>query len=118
MNDVMEYNGYHAKVEYDSQDRIFVGTVIGLNDILGFHGTSVDELAASFKNCIDNYLECCKMAGKTPEKEFRGMFNVRTTPESHREAAMYAEIDGKTMNQYVSEAIKEKNERRRAMAAV
>lgn len=38
--------------------------------------------------------------------------------ESHREAAMYAEIDGKTMNQYVSEAIKEKNERRRAMAAV
>lgn len=114
----MEYNGYHAKVEYDDEDGIFVGTVIGLNDILGFHGTSVDELAASFQNCIDDYLDFCRETGKKPEKEFRGLFNVRTSPESHREAAMYAELDGMTMNQYVSDAIKEKNERRRALATV
>ena len=72
MNSVMEYNGYHAKVEFDGHDHIFVGTVIGLNDMLGFHGSSVDELFAAFKNCIDNYLEWCKESGKEPEKEFRG----------------------------------------------
>ena len=44
MSSVMEYNGYHAKVEYDDKDNIFVGTVIGLNDMLGFHGTSIEEL--------------------------------------------------------------------------
>ncbi|MBQ7587122.1 MAG: type II toxin-antitoxin system HicB family antitoxin [Lachnospiraceae bacterium] len=118
MNNNMEYKGYHAIVEYDGQDKILVGTVIGLNDMLGFHGTSIEELTASFRNCIDNYLDWCKEAGKSPEKEFKGSFNVRTTPESHREAAMYAALDGITMNQYVSEAIQEKNERRKAMTAV
>lgn len=57
MASVMEYNGYHAKVEYDDKDNIFIGMVIGLNDMLGFHGASVDELRVSFRNCIDNYLK-------------------------------------------------------------
>ena len=44
MSSIMEYHGYHARVEYDGQDNIFVGTVIGLNDVLAFHGRSVSEL--------------------------------------------------------------------------
>ena len=52
MSSIMDYNGYHAKVEYDGRDNIFVGTVIGLNDMLGFHGASVGELNMSFKNCM------------------------------------------------------------------
>lgn len=115
MSSVMEYNGYHARIEYDSQDNIFVGTVLGLNDVLGFHGSSVEELMLAFKDCIDNYLEWCKVAGKEPEREFRGMFNVRISPDSHREAAMEAAIDGITMNQFVSEAIEEKIARKKAM---
>ena len=112
----MEYNGYHAQVEYDGQDNIFVGTVIGLNDMLGFHGASVDELNISFKNCIDYYLIWCEEAGKQPEKEFKGMFNVRISPESHRKAALEAAIDGITMNQFVAEAIDEKIARRGLVA--
>ena len=108
MSSVMEYNGYRAKIEFDSKDSIFVGTVIGLNDMLGFHGHSVEELLISFKNCIDNYLAWCKEVGKEPEKEFRGMFNVRITPDAHREAALEAAIEGITMNQFVSDAINEK----------
>ena len=77
MSSIMDYNGYHAKVEYDGRDNIFVGTVRGLNDMLGFHGASVHELYISFKNCIDKYLIWCEEAGKQPEKEFKGMFNVR-----------------------------------------
>lgn len=115
MSSLMEYNGYHAKVEFDDNDNIFIGTVIGLNDMLGFHGSSVEELYASFKNCIENYLEWCKKVGKEPEKEFKGVFNVRISPESHREAAMEAAIDGISMNQFVSEAINEKIARRKAM---
>ena len=59
----MKYNGYHAKVEYDDRDGIFIGTVIGLNDMLGFHGTSIGELKTSFVNCIENYLKWCGEAG-------------------------------------------------------
>ncbi|MBR1477023.1 MAG: type II toxin-antitoxin system HicB family antitoxin [Lachnospiraceae bacterium] len=108
MNTLMEYKGYRAKIEYDKDDNIFVGTVLGLNDILSFHGSSVEELEQGFTNCIENYFEYCRKIGKKPEKEFRGVFNVRINPESHRKAALEAARVGITMNQFVSEAIDEK----------
>ncbi len=118
MNSMMEYGGYRAKVEFDDKDNIFVGTVLGLNDFLAFHGGSVDELRDSFKNCIDNYLDWCRESGKQPEKEFKGVFNVRIGTESHREAAVEAAREGITLNQFVSDAIDEKLARcRQAMMA-
>ena len=71
-NYTMEYNGYHAKIEFDNQDNIFVGTVMGLNDTLAFHGKSLAEREQSFQNCIEDYLDLCKEIGKKPEKNLRG----------------------------------------------
>ena len=59
MNSMLEYKGYHASVEYDAEDNIFVGEVFGITDSLNFHGTSVTELKEMFEQCIDNYLESC-----------------------------------------------------------
>ena len=114
MSSVMEYNGYHAKVEFAEQDNIFVGTVLGLNDTLAFHGQFVDELKESFRNCIEDYLDLCNEIGKQPEKEFRGVFNVRILPESHHQAAIEAAKDGVTMNQFVADSIDERLARRKA----
>ncbi|MDY5775238.1 MAG: type II toxin-antitoxin system HicB family antitoxin [Lachnospiraceae bacterium] len=58
-----------------------------------------------FHQSIDNYLELCKQIGKKPEKEFRGSFNVRISPELHRKAALEAEKQKITLNQYVLRAI-------------
>ena len=65
MSSMLEYKGYHATVEYDAEDDIFVGEVFGIADSLNFHGTSVEELKAMFRQSIDNYLELCKQIGKT-----------------------------------------------------
>lgn len=105
---LMEYNGYHAKIEYDADDCIFVGSVLGLNDMLSFHGKSVNELQTAFKNCVDNYIAWCKEAGKEPEKEFKGAFNVRISPAAHRAVAIKAAGEGMSINQFVAEAINEK----------
>lgn len=102
---LMEYNGYHAKIEYDPEDQIFVGQVLGINDSLFFHGTSVEELSNSLRDCVDNYLDYCAKAGKEPEKEFKGCFNVRLKPEQHRKIALLAASEGITINQFVSRAI-------------
>jgi predicted HicB family RNase H-like nuclease len=85
-----------------------------LNDTLAFHGKSVDELKSAFQNCIEDYIDLCKEIGKQPEKEFRGVFNVRISPESHRQAAIEAAKDGVTMNQFVADSIEERLARRRA----
>ena len=59
-----EYKDYRAKIEFDQEDKIFVGQVLDVNDDLFFHGTTESELVETFHNCIDNYLDYCDEAGK------------------------------------------------------
>ena len=70
---MMEYKGYHADVHYSDEDKLFIGEVFGINDMLGFHGSSVEELENMFHQSIDNYLEMCAEFGKKPEKEYKGV---------------------------------------------
>lgn len=105
INSLMEYKGYHAKIEFDQDDSIFVGSVIGINDSINFHGKSVAELNREFGNAVDNYLTYCKQAGKEPEKEYKGSFNIRIKPEQHRKIALHAANEGITINQFVARAI-------------
>ncbi len=104
---LMEYNGYHAKVEFDQEDQIFIGHVLGINDSLNFHGESVKELNQSMRDCIDNYIDYCSQIGKIPEKEFKGSFNVRIKPEQHKKIALYAASKGISINQFVTKAIED-----------
>ena len=67
MSNQINYRGYKANVEYDNEDEIYVGHVLGIKDVLSFHGKSLDELEISMHNCIDNYLNTCKSVGKEPE---------------------------------------------------
>lgn len=105
MISMLEYKGYHASVEFDAEDEIFVGEVFGIADSLNFHGTSVAELKEMFEQSIDNYLDLCEEIGKNPDKEFKGIFNVRIPPKMHKRAALEAEKQKITLNQYVMKAI-------------
>ena len=107
MKKVMEYQGYRATIEYDGDDEIFVGSVIGIADSLVFHGNSVDELRNMFHQSVDNYLIHCKEIGKEPEKEYKGTFNVRISPELHKKLALAAYKNGDTLNAAVEKAVKE-----------
>ncbi len=55
----MEYKGYTASVEFDQRDRIFVGRVLDVRDIISFHGASAEELRAAFHIAVDDYLADC-----------------------------------------------------------
>lgn len=116
MNSMLEYKGYHASVEFDTEDNLFIGEVFGINDSLNFHGTSVTELKEMFKQCIDNYLDLCEKIGKKPDKEFKGTFNVRIPPELHKKAALEAARQNITLNQYVIQAIKQSFETKEPQA--
>ena len=105
MSKMMEYKGYHAQIEFDAEDGIFVGKVYGITDSLNFHGTSVSELEEMFHQSIDNYLAMCAVYKKDPDKEFKGSFNVRISPELHREISLQAAQEGMSLNQFVLKAL-------------
>ena len=108
MANTLKYRGYHGQIEFSAEDNLFVGHVIGIQGSLNFHGSSIDEITVSFHDCIDGYLEMCKTFGREPDKEYKGSFNVRISPPLHRSAAIQAEAEGKSLNQFIQEAIEEK----------
>lgn len=101
MNSVMEYYGYRARISYSQEDEIFVGEVLGINDSLNFYGTTINELKEAFHQSIDNYIKLCKEIGKSPEKEFKGTFNIRIPAELHRQLSEEAEVEHITLNQHI-----------------
>lgn len=105
MNNLLEYKGYYASIRLDSDENIFVGEVLGINDSLNFHGSSIKEINRAFHDCIDNYLELCKKIGKKPEKEYSGHFSVRISPELHKKIYVAAEAKGLSLNKALEDAI-------------
>ena len=98
----MKHNGYFAKVEFDPEDRIFVGRIIGIRDVVGFHGESVTELETAFQEAVDNYLAACKVLGQEPNKSYSGNLMLRIPPEIHAAVASAAEASGKSINQWAA----------------
>lgn len=105
MNNMMEYRGYHAKIEFSAEDECFIGRVFGVSDVLAFDGENVEELQAAFHTCIDEYLEMCQEIGKEPNKEFKGSFNIRIPAELHKSAAMYAAEKSVSLNQVIAQSV-------------
>ena len=101
----MKYKGYEAIVEYDDIDRLFTGRVINTQDVLAFDGESVDELEESFHAVIDEYLEDCEAMNKEPDKPYSGKFNLRLSPELHRQVAIKAEKEGLSLNAFVENTL-------------
>ena len=104
---MMEYKGYHADVRYSDEDKLFVGEIFGINDMIAFHGSSVEELEKTFHQAVDNYIEMCAEFGKAPEKEYKGQFNVRIPSALHRSAALYARQRSLSLNEFVTIAIED-----------
>ncbi len=101
----MEYQGYRAKVQFDYEQGVFYGEVIGTRDVIVFEGASVEQLNIEFKTSIDDYLAACAERGREPDKPFSGRIPLRVSPKIHRAAATAASEDGKSLNAWLAETI-------------
>ena len=79
----LKYKGYTARIDFDPEDEIFVGRVVGIKDIIGFHAESAKELRQAFEEAVDHYLASCKQLNIKPQKSFSGRFVIRLSPEIH-----------------------------------
>lgn len=101
----MIYKGYSARIEFDEQDRIFVGHLAGIRDIVGFHGSSVNELEAAFHEAVDDYLAHCAQLNLPANKPFSGRMLLRVPPEVHAQASIAAQVAGLSLNQWAAHAL-------------
>lgn len=105
MNNTMEYKGYLGSVEFSEEDALFYGKVLGIRALVSYEGNNAQELIADFHGAVDDYLELCVQQGKEPERAYKGSFNVRISPELHKQAVVAAMSHNMTLNSFVESSI-------------
>jgi len=105
MNNIMTYKGYTARIEYDDEDKIFTGQLIGLQDIVVFHGDSVQELQTALHQSVDGYLDACQQLGQLPQTPASGDLSLSIPAELHHAALAAAHKAGTNLNQWATNLI-------------
>jgi len=101
----MTYKGYTARLDYDDEDRVIVGRILGIRDIVSFHGEAVAELEHAFHEAVDDYLEACAKLGQAPNKPASGKLMLRIPQEVHHAALVAAAASGQSLNQWASSVL-------------
>ena len=101
----MSYKGYSGRIEFDDRDNIFIGRILGVRDIISFHGETVVELRSAFESAVDDYLADCAEQGIKPEKPASGRLLLRMPPEIHGRALVVARASGKSLNQWAIDVL-------------
>ncbi len=106
MKNVLQHKGYAGNVQFDADEMIFHGRVMGLKKAhISYEGKTVDELLKDFKNAVNDYLDMCAEDGIEPEKPFKGSFNLRLDPDLHKRLVVNALNEGKTLNAFVKDVL-------------
>ncbi len=103
----LSYKSYTAKIEFDPDDNLLFGNIIGIRDTVGFHGETVNELKDAFHEAVDFYLESCQKAGREPNKSFSGKFVIRVDSSLHNDIAVAAVNSGKSLNKWVADTLEQ-----------
>ncbi len=108
MGDLLEYRGFHGTIEYSKDDECLIGQVQFIEGTIVYAGENISEIKEMFLSSVDEYLTMCEEKNIEPLKPFKGSFNVRIPPLLHKQSAVAAKNEGKTLNSYVQCALEEK----------
>lgn len=111
MNNVMTIGGYKAVIAYDPEIQMFRGEFLGLNGGADFYAKDVEGLQREGEISLKVFLEACAEDGVDPRKHFSGKFILRIDPATHEAAVIAAAAQGKSLNQFAIEAIRQAADR-------
>ena len=105
MTNLMIYKGYTASMVFDPEDKVIVGRVLDIDDIISFHGLSVIEFESSFHAAVDAYLAAAKELGSAPDRPASGKVMLRISPQVHAAALKAAARSGTSLNKWAENAL-------------
>lgn len=101
----MEYKGYVGSVEFSEADALFFGKVMGIRALISYEGENARDLVEDFHGAVEDYLAMCDAEGIEPEKAYKGSFNIRISPELHKQAVITATARQMSLNSFVESSI-------------
>ena len=104
---MMDYKGYKAQIDFDSEDGRFYGEVINVSERICFAGQSVTELKRAFEESVDDFLDCCASSGSEGPRPYTGRLAIHVNPAIHETIATAARREGKPLHTWIAERLTE-----------
>jgi len=101
VTNALSYKGYVGSVNFSSEDEVFWGKLEHIHDLITFESDNSRELRQAFETAVDDYLAYCSKNKLIPEKPFKGSFNIRLSPDLHKQAWLKAMQDGVSLNKFI-----------------
>ncbi len=101
----LNYKGFIGSVDFCEEDNVFFGKIEGIDGLVNFEGSSVDELKSAFHEAVDDYLAYCKEEGIVPHKSYTGILSIRISPDIHHQIAVLANKAGVSINAFIKQAL-------------
>ena len=105
MTNTMVYNGYTASMTFDAEDKLIIGRVLNIDDIIAFHGESVAAFESNFRVVVDDYIAAAEALGSQPEKPASGKLMLRIAPTVHAAALKAAAQSGTSLNKWAEQVL-------------
>lgn len=99
----MTYKGYTANIEYNAEDRLFLGCLVGIDDIVMFQGKSVTELEAGLQAAVEHYLSNQTNQDNPPQKPRQ----VRTPSKRPVDLVALARTQGRHLADVLGDAVRQ-----------
>ena len=107
MKNVMEFDGgYKAVIAYDPEIMMFRGEFFGLNGGADFYAADASGLKREGEISLRVFLQACAEKGIPPRKA-GGKFALRLDPDTYQQAGIAAKAHGMSLNQWISQVVKE-----------
>lgn len=107
MQNTMTIDGYQAVITFDPEIQMFRGEFLGLNGGADFYAKDVKGLQSEGRISLQIFLEACAEDGVEPRKKFSGKFSLRVDPSIHEAASIAAAAQGKSLNQWAEEVLRQ-----------
>ncbi|MGO9374305.1 MAG: type II toxin-antitoxin system HicB family antitoxin [Syntrophobacteraceae bacterium] len=105
MKDILRYKGFIGSIEISIEDDCLHGKLLFINDLVTYEARTPNQLQAEFESAVEDYLTTCKELGRSPDKPFKGTFNIRVGSELHQKLAKQAALKHASINDIVKQAL-------------
>jgi predicted HicB family RNase H-like nuclease len=59
MKNILKHEGFIGSVSFSAEDEVFYGRLEGIEDLVTFEGSTMEELKLAFKEAVEDYLVIC-----------------------------------------------------------
>ena len=92
-------------MDFDTEDKIIVGRLIDIDDIITFHGSSVAEFEVAFNAAVDSYILACEQFGQAADKPASGRMMLHVNPAVHAAAVKASARSGESLNKWAEKVL-------------